>query len=76
MKKTKRILAWIGIILLIAMYGSTLLFALIDHSKTQGFLKASIACTIFVPVLFYAYTMFYRFSHHDSGEDEDDENKF
>ena len=51
MKKTKRILAVLGIILLITMYASTLIFALIDHSASLGLLKASIACTIFVPVL-------------------------
>ena len=68
MKKTKRILAVLGIILLITMYASTLIFALIDHSASLGLLKASISCTIFVPVLLYAYTLFYRLLHRN---DED-----
>ncbi|RHV37579.1 hypothetical protein DXB59_05310 [Ruminococcus sp. OM05-10BH] len=68
MKKTKRILAVLGIIFLITMYASTLIFALIDHSASLGLLKASIACTIFVPVLLYAYTLFYRLLHRN---DED-----
>ncbi|MCB7303577.1 hypothetical protein NE683_12570 [Bariatricus massiliensis] len=71
MKKTKRILAIIGVVLLVAMYASTLVFAFIDHTKSQGFLKASIACTILVPVLLYAYTMFYKLSHKDNSEDND-----
>jgi len=60
MKKGKRILAIIGIILLVGMYASTLLFALIDRSASLGLFKASIACTILVPVLIYAYTLVYK----------------
>lgn len=69
MKKGKRILAIIGIILLVGMYGSTLLFAFIDNSKSKGLLMASIACTILVPVLIYAYTMVYKLIH-DKKDDE------
>ncbi len=66
MKNLKRILAAIGAILLIAMYVSTLVFAFIDHSKTLGLLKASIACTIILPCLLYAYSLVYKISqHHD-----------
>lgn len=74
MRKTKRILAFAGIFLLIIMYASTLIFAFIDTSKTQWLLKASIACTIFVPVLLYAYTMFYRLCHHTEHSEENSEN--
>ena len=70
MKKTKRILAIIGVVLLVAMYASTLVFAFIDHTKSQGFLKASIASTILV-LYTYAYTMFYKLSHKDNSEDND-----
>lgn len=63
MKKTKRLLALIGVFLLAALYLSTLIFALFDSSKTMGFFKASIAATILLPVLLYAYTLFYRLSH-------------
>jgi len=60
MKKGKRILALIGAILLVGMYASTLIFALFDRSASQGLFKASIACTIFVPVIIYAYTLVYK----------------
>lgn len=71
MKRSKRILALAGVVLLVLMYVSTLIFAFIDHTKSMGFLKASIACTILVPVLLYAYTMFYRLSRgNDSGSDD------
>lgn len=69
MKKTKRILALLGILLLTAMYICTLIFAFTDHSRSMGLLKASIACTILVPVLLYAITLFSRLFRH-----EDDEN--
>lgn len=71
MKKTKRFLALLGTVLLIAMYGSTLFFALTDHSETMGLLKASLACTIIIPVLLYAYTLVYK-NIKGSQEDEKD----
>ena len=36
MKKTKRILAIIGVVLLVALYGSTLVFAIFDHTKSSA----------------------------------------
>ncbi|MCP1101211.1 hypothetical protein M2454_000398 [Aequitasia blattaphilus] len=65
MKKLKRILALVGAASLALMYGSTLLFAFIDHSKSQGLLKASIATTILLPVLLYAITLVYKLVKKD-----------
>ena len=62
MKKGKRIFALIGAIALVLMYISTLVFALIDTSVSGGLLKASIACTVILPVLLYAYSLVYRLS--------------
>lgn len=69
MKKTKRILAIIGVVLLVALYGSTLVFAIFDHTKSLGFLKASIACTILLLVLLYAYTLIYKLINKKDRED-------
>lgn len=69
MKKVKRILALAGVILLALMYASTLVFALLDRSESMGLLKASVACTILVPVLLYAYILIYKLVHRDSDED-------
>lgn len=69
MRKTKRILAIIGVVLLVALYGSTLVFAIFDHTKSLGFLKASIACTILLPVLLYAYTLIYKLINKNDRED-------
>lgn len=71
MKKSKRIMAIIGVILLVALYGSTLLFAFIDHTKTLGLFKASVAATIFVPVILYAYSMFYKLSKKEQSDTEE-----
>lgn len=65
MKKYKRSLALLGAVLLILLYVSTFLFALFDHSASLGLLKASIACTILLPVLLYAYTLVYKASRKD-----------
>ena len=50
----RRVLALIGIILLVALYASTLVFALMDSPIAGKLLMAAIFCTIVVPVLIYA----------------------
>ncbi|HAX52188.1 hypothetical protein [Muricomes intestini] len=73
MKKSKRILALIGAVLLICLYGSTLVFAIFDRSASADLLKISIAATIFVPVLLYAYGLIYRLSQNKKSDDTDEE---
>ena len=60
MEKLKRIFALIGAILLTALYGSTLIFALLDSPAASSLLSASIAATVLVPVLLYAYILIAR----------------
>ncbi len=71
--KIKRILAALGAFLLFAMYALTLVFALVDHSAAKGLLKASIACTLILPVLLYAFTLVYRITNEDSDENSRDD---
>lgn len=73
MKKSKRIFALIGAALLICLYGSTIIFAFVDHSASLHLLKASVAATILLPVLLYAYTLAYRLSHKDKPDDTDED---
>lgn len=68
--RIRRILAALGAFLLFAMYAFTLVFALTDHSATRGLLKASIACTVILPVLLYAFTLVYRITTQDQDESE------
>ena len=71
MKKLKSILALIGDILLAALYVSTLVFALMDSPAAGGMFRASVAATILVPVLLYAYIMIARLLK-ERRQDEDD----
>lgn len=70
MKKTKQILAILGVILLAGMYVSTLVLAFIDQSRSLGLLKASIALTILVPVLLYAYTLIFKLTKKDDSDSD------
>ncbi len=65
MKKVRRILAIIGIVILVVLYLCTLFTAIFDSSNTMGFFKASVAMTILVPVIIYAMTMFARILRPD-----------
>ena len=51
----KRIGAIIAIFLLISMYITSLICALIGSEFATQMLQASVFCTIFIPVILYAY---------------------
>lgn len=74
MNKLKRIFALAGAVLLIAMYAATLVFALIDSPAASNLLKASIAATILIPVLLYAFILVARLLKDHSENDEDTNN--
>lgn len=77
MKKTKRILALVLVVLLVLLYLSTLVFALLDAPVFTSLLKASIAATILLPVLLYGFLLFRRLSQkgQDKNEPEDPSKK-
>ncbi len=56
----KRVLAWIGVILLVGMYVMTLVTAVTATDSAHNWFMASIAATILVPVVLYAYNMIYN----------------
>ena len=60
MKKLKRLLALLGVILLVLLYLSTLIFALMDSELATGLFKVSVAGTIIIPILLYGILLFYR----------------
>ena len=71
MKKFKRLYALLGAILLVLLYLSTLIFALMDSELATGIFKVSVAGTIIIPILLYGILLFYRLSSKDdSGESE------
>ncbi len=69
MNKAKKIFAIIGIISLLALYASTLVFAFIDTTASLIYLKCSIAATIFFPVVLYAMTIFHKLGKNDEDSD-------
>lgn len=60
MKNSKRYLAILGVVLLVGLYGATLIFAMIDSPAAYTMFKVCLFCTIAVPVLLYAMILVYR----------------
>lgn len=60
MKHIKRIIAWIGIILLVALYVSTLVLALSNHPNAMDMFMTAVIMTIVVPVIIWFYTFVYE----------------
>lgn len=72
MKKVKQILAIIGIILLVLLYLSTLICAIIDHTETMRLFQASILATVIIPVLLWAYSFIYKLIKKNDKEQMDE----
>lgn len=72
MKKTKQILALVGVILLVGLYIVTLILAITDNSGTLNMFFASVVATVIIPVLIWAYTFIYRLIHDDKKKDSED----
>ena len=70
MKKVKQILAILLVVLLIGLYITTLVMALIDDSATLSMFKASVAATIIVPVLIWAYSFIYKLIKENDDSDK------
>jgi len=63
----KRIAAWIGIGLIVVMYGLTIVAAVTARPEAMGLFMASIAVTIFVPILMWLFIKMYEMAHKDDG---------
>lgn len=75
--KLKRILAIIAVVLLLGLYVSTILFAISDSPNAAYLFKASIFCTIIIPVLLYAYILICRVlgrKNQETSPDNEDKN--
>lgn len=56
----KRFFALLGVILLVGLYVSTLVLALINSPAAKEWLKVSVLATLIVPILLYAYLLIYK----------------
>lgn len=75
MKNIKRILAWIGIIILLSLYIVTFVISLIKPAVTSGLLMACIFTTITLPCLLYAFQLIYRVLKDSKPNDTLQQNK-
>ena len=75
-KKLKKILAWIGIIVLLSLYLITFIVGVTGGPQTKNLLLACIALTVIVPVLLYAMMLLAKVlsgkNSDPSGEDPAD----
>lgn len=71
MKKTKRILALIGAILLLLMYVAAFIVTILDHTSDMRYWKAAMVATVIIPVLIWAYSFVYKLI---KGSDVDEKN--
>ena len=60
MQKLRRILALLGVVILVGMYLVTLVFALSSSPNATNMLMASIACTVIIPCLLYGMILIAR----------------
>jgi len=58
--KGQRILAIVGVVLLVALYVITLLSAIFTTPATKGLFMACIFSTVAIPVMLYGYILVYR----------------
>ena len=70
--KIKRIFAIIAVVLLVALYGSTIVFALSDSPDAVYMFKASIFCTVIIPIILYSYILVYRVFGKKKSDHSDD----
>lgn len=70
MKNTKKIFAIIGIVCLVLLYASTLVFALIDTEWAQTWLIISVGATIFFPVMLYIMSVIYKLNQNNTEIEE------
>lgn len=75
MKKTKRILALIGAILLLLLYVVAFVATVLDHTSDMRYWKAAVAATIIIPVLIWTYSFVYRLLKGSDDKESDDVTK-
>ncbi|MCI8293957.1 MAG: hypothetical protein HFH53_10575 [Hespellia sp.] len=74
MKKGIRILALLGAILLAGLYLSTLVFAFWQSELALQLLKSSVALTILLPILLYAFFLIGKVSCSRKQQDQESQN--
>ncbi len=68
--KKQRILAIIGIVLLVGLYIAALIASFFKSPTAQGFLYSALFCTFFIPVLIYLFQFFSKKTRPPKEDDE------
>lgn len=68
MKKTQRVLAIIGVIILLSFYVISFITAITATEESHNWFVASVGATIFVPVVLYAYNILVRTTQNKEEE--------
>lgn len=71
MKHFKRFFAIAGVILLLGMYGASLVLALMDSPQAFQWLQASIVATVIIPILLWIYIAMFKFIEQRRNENLD-----
>lgn len=67
--KIRQIMALIGVIVIVLLYLSTLIFAFIDQSQSKSLMTASIFATFFVAFVLYALSLALKMVKGDDDKD-------
>ena len=68
--KKQRVLAILGIILLVGLYLAALIASFFNSPTAQGFLCSALFCTFFIPIVIYLLQFFAK--KNSSSPDDDD----
>lgn len=71
MKMVKRVMAVLGVVLLVGMYVLTLISGILATPQTGNLFRACIYCTITVPCLLYGFELIYRLVHKNREKPEE-----
>ncbi|MBR1743190.1 MAG: hypothetical protein IJ733_15240 [Lachnospiraceae bacterium] len=74
-KKLKRILAWIAVVILVGLYITTVVMAILVTPNTVHMFRTSVMATIMVPIMMYVVLFLYRLIHPEDTEDSFEKNK-
>ena len=69
--KIRQIAALIGVIVIVLLYLSTLVFAFIDQSQSKSLMMASIFATFFVAFVLYALSVAIKMVKKDDNKDNE-----
>ncbi len=70
MKKLKRIVAWVGILILLGIYLATFILGIFGSEATKNMFLACIVCSVVIPCLMYAMLLIARILENKNKEDK------